>query len=459
MDKVLNELINIEWKSILLILGIILVMLIVIKLADMKFKLKGETKRKLFHMGMGLSMLALPYIFTSMFSVSILAVIALIALYILKNTKLKKSLGNVIYDVERKSYGEIYFTLSVLAIFYLSKGDKILYGVPILILTLADSTAALIGKSYGKKNLAQDNEDSKSIEGSFMFFMVAFMVTLVPLLLYTEVGREETLLISLIVGFNVALVEMISHSGNDNILIPLTTFAFISIHLTNNVETLRIQVLIIGILFILATIVNRIKFLSKLAIVEAIVIAYLTTILFGWYAIIPPLILLLVVFRFPKLRENEKSNQYDARIIETNVIIPIALCGISAITQMKKEIFLLYAAAYGMHLVINSFVRFKYYVKWSEIKSLIIAIIKGIVFAFIPAIAIQLWIFGEFSSIIMILVSLITLILSGIVIYIRKRKIATDEISIDNGYKQMGIVLVLTCLMAGTQFVLHYFNL
>ena len=59
----------------------------------------------------------------------------------------------------------------------------------------------------------------------------------------------------------------------------------------------------------------------------------------------------------------------------------------------------------------------------------------------------------------MILVSLITLILSGIVIYIRKRKIETDEISIDNGYKQMGIVLVLTCLMAGTQFVLHYFNL
>lgn len=450
---------NIEWKSILLILAIILVLLIIIKLIDKKLNLKGETKRKLFHSGMGLSMLALPYIFTSLESVILLAIIALVALYVLKHTKLKKSLGNVIYDVERKSFGEVYFTISILAIFYLSKGNKILFSIPTLILTLADSTAALIGKSYGKKNLAQFNEDAKSIEGSFMFFMVAFMVTLVPLLLFTEVGREETLIISLIVGFNVALVEMISHTGNDNLLIPLTTFAFINIHLTQSIEMLRIHVAIIGVLFILATIVNRIKFLSKLAVVETIVIAYLTIILFGWYAIIPPLLLLLVIFRFPNLREIEKNNTYDARIIETNVIIPTALCGIAAITQLKKEMFLMFATAYAMHLVVNSFVRFKYYIKWSEVKSLLLAIIKGIVCLFIPSLGIQIWIFGEFSNIIMIPVTLFAIILSGIIIFLKKKNIENDEISTDNGYKQTGIVLVVTFLVAMVQFGLNYFNI
>ena len=123
-----------------------------------------------------------------------------------------------------------------------------------------------------------------------MFFMVAFMTTLVPILLYTNVGREETLIISAIVGFNVALIEMISHSGNDNLLIPLTTFAFLSIHINQDLNTLKMYLIGFIIIFILVTIANRVKAWSKLALVEAIVIGYLTTILYGWYAIIPPVL-------------------------------------------------------------------------------------------------------------------------------------------------------------------------
>ena len=450
---------KIEWKSILFILALIFVLLVIIKLIDKKLKLNGETKRKLFHITMGFSMLTLPYIFTSVISVAILAAIALITMYILKNTKLKDSLGKIIYDVDRKSLGEVYFTISVFAIYYLSKGDKILYSIPILILTLADSAAALVGKSYGKKNLAQYNEDSKSLEGSFMFFMVAFMVTLVPLLLYTQVGREETLLISLIVGFNVALVEMISHTGNDNLLIPLTTFAFINIHLWHDVQMLRIHLIILGTLFLLVTIANRIKALSKLAIVEALVVGYLTAILYGGYAIIPPLILLASVMRFPKMRDSEKENKYDARIIETNVIIPTAICGIAAITGMRKELFMLYSTAYAMHLVVNSFVRFKYYIKWSEIKSLILAICKGIGFIFLPCLAVQWWIFGEFTNMIMLLAMFIALILSGVIIYWKKKNVETDEISTDNGYKQTRIVFILILAITIMQFCVKHFNL
>ena len=219
---------SIEWKSIVLILIIIISALLLIKIIEKKTKINAELKRKLFHMSMGITMLLLPHIFSSWISVGVLGIIALVILFVLRNTKLKNSLGSVLYSVKRESMGEIFFSISVFIIFYLSKGDKVLFSIPILILTFADSVAALIGKKYGKNNLAQYNEDAKSIEGSFMFFVVAFMATLVPLLLYTEVGREETLIIATIVGFNVALVEMISHNGNDNLLIPLTTLAFIS---------------------------------------------------------------------------------------------------------------------------------------------------------------------------------------------------------------------------------------
>lgn len=441
----------IEWKSMLFVVAILFIALLAIKLIEKRTNLNGEIKRKLFHVTMGLVMLTFPYIFSSSLSVGILGIIALIIMYVLKNTKLKQTVGTVLYSVERESMGEIFFVISVFLIFYLSKGDKILFSIPILILTFADSIAALIGKNYAKRNLAELNEDAKSIEGSFMFFMVAFMATLVPLLLCTSVGREETLIISTIVGFNVALIEMISHSGNDNLLIPLTTYAFLATHIGLGVEQLRINLIILGIIFVLVTIANRVKSWSKLALVETLVVGYLTITLYGIYAIIPPLILFLTVMRFPKIRENEKNNLYDARIIETNVIIGIAICGIVAITGWKKEFFMIYATCYSMHLAINTFVRLKYYFNLSEVDSILIAISKGIGFIFIPSLIIQKVIFKEFLNIIMLLSMIVAIVLSVIIIYLKKKNINNEEISINNGHMHMKIVLTLILVISAIQ--------
>ena len=443
----------VEWKSIILIMAVIFVALLIIKFIEKKTNINAEIKRKMFHVTMGLVMLIFPYIFTSVVSVGILGSIAIAFLYILKHTKLKDSLGTILFSVDRESMGEIFFAISVFLIFYLSKGDKILFSIPILILTFADSTAALIGKNYGKKNLAKLNEDAKSIEGSFMFFMVAFIMTLVPLLLFSDVGREETLIISTIVGFNVALIEMISHTGNDNLLIPLTTFAFISTHIEMPLENLRINLLILGIIFILVTIANRVKAWSKLALVETLVVGYLTITLYNIYAIIPPLLLFFTVMRFPKQRENEKNNLYDARIIETNVIIGTAICGIVAITGLKKEFFITYVGCYAMHLIINTFVRLKYYFKFSEMKSLSLAIIKGVGFIFIPSLIIQKLVYGEFPQILTVIAIFLALVLSGIMICLKKKNVESEEISIDNGYMHTKIVFILTVIVSGIQIL------
>ena len=103
----------IEWKSMLFVLVVLGVMVGVVKLLEKKFNLKAETKRKLIHMSMGFTMLTFPYIFTNTWSVGFLGGIALVAMYLLKNTGLKKTLGTVLFDVERKSLGEVFFILSV----------------------------------------------------------------------------------------------------------------------------------------------------------------------------------------------------------------------------------------------------------------------------------------------------------------------------------------------------------
>lgn len=440
---------SIECGSILFVILLLTLSLCILKLIEKKTNINGELKRKLFHVSMGIVTLTFPYIFESVFSVFILGILALIILFIIKYTKLKESFGTILYSVKRESLGEIFFVISVFLIFYLSKGDKILYSIPILILTLADSSAALIGKNYGKRDLAELNEDSKSIEGSFIFFVVTFMSSLVPLLLFTTVGREETLIISAIIGFNVALIEMISHTGNDNILIPLTTYALLITHINLDSEVLRVNLFILVLIFAIVTIANRVKSWSKLALVETIVVGYLTVTFYGIYALIAPVILFLTCMRFPKVRENEKENLYDARIIETNVLVGIAICGLAQISGRFAEFFSIYALAYSMHLTINTFVRLKYYFNFSEIKSIFFAFMKGLGFIFLPCLGVQRIIYGNIPNAYGTIFMICMLFLSSILIMLQKKDVKEEEITIKNGYIHMDIVFILiaiTCL-------------
>ncbi len=442
----------IEWNSILLVLLLVFIALIVIKIIEKRFNINSELKRKSFHVSMGIVMLTFPYIFKSSYSVGALGIIALLIMFILKNTKLKKTIGTVLYSVERESLGEIFFIISVFIVFFLSKGDRVKYSIPILVLTFADSTAALIGKSYGKKNLAELNEDSKSIEGSFMFFVVAFMSTLVPLLLWTEVGREETLIISTIVGFNAALIEMISHTGNDNLLIPLTTYAFVNIHMSQNLELLKLHLVIIGTIYLLVCIANRIKVWSKLALIETLVVGYLTIVLYGWYAAIPPAILFLTVLRLPRRTEEERKNLYDARIIETNIIIGVSLCGLVAITGLKNEFFLIYSTCYAMHLIINTYVRLKYYFKYNEVYSILFSFIKGVILIFLPSLFIYQIILNAQIDLVLFILMVISMFVSSVLIYYKKKNIVIEEVSKDNGYMHMSIVLFFTIILCSVKF-------
>ena len=441
----------IEWKGILIILGILLVYMLIIKAFEKK--LKPESRRKAFHMGMGVVMLALPYLFTNFVSVVVLAIVAFMTLYTIKQTKLKKSLGTVLYGVERKSYGEFFYVVSVLLIFYLSKGDKILFSIPILILTFADSTAALIGKIYGKKQLATENEDKKSLEGSFAFFIVAFMATLTPLLLFSEVGRSELLSIALIVGFNIALIEMIASNGNDNLLIPLTAFAFLNYLIPLSQKQLNIHLLLIVSICILVFAITKMKQLSKLALAEAVVVGYLTIILYSWYALIPPLILFLTVMRFPKVSSEEKDLVYDARILETNVALGLVISVIASITGLKEEIFMTYATCYAMHLAVNTFVRFKYHFKMTDLQALIFAFLKGLGFIFIPGLFIQRFYLKYQTNWIMVGTMAILLFGSTLAILYHKKNVKKEKVSIKNGYMHMKIVATYIAIIGIIQFL------
>ena len=189
-----------------------------------RWRLHPEVVRKLLHVGMGLAALSLPWLFEHAWPVIALTgvfVLLLIALRVLPI--LRVHFGSVIHGVERKSPGEIYFALGVGALFLCSLDDPLLFSIPMLILTLADAAAGLTGLYYGRLHYAAAAEE-KSIEGSSAFFMTAFLITQTALLLFTEIGRVETLLIALTAGLSLTLLEAVAGNGLDNLLIPLAAF-------------------------------------------------------------------------------------------------------------------------------------------------------------------------------------------------------------------------------------------
>jgi phytol kinase len=183
-----------------------------------------EVLRKLLHLGMGLVTLSFPWVFTSAWPVALLAGLFAIGLAALRISQpMQRLFGGVIGGVHRDSLGEIYFPLAVGLVFFLSRGDPVNFCTPMLILTLADTGAALIGTQYGRRRFLS-GRGWKSLEGSMAFLAISVLVTLVSLRLLTGTGRAESVLIALVLGLLLTLVEAAAGHGLDNLLIPLGGF-------------------------------------------------------------------------------------------------------------------------------------------------------------------------------------------------------------------------------------------
>ena len=123
-----------------------------------------------------------------------------------------------------RTAGEFCYLASMALLFWLSDGDRLLYSVPLLMLALGDTFAALVGKQYGKLPLRMA-ATRKSYEGAAAFFLTAFFCVHVPVLLSGATGRLESLLVAAGVGLIVMMAEAAAWWGLDNLVIPLRLHA------------------------------------------------------------------------------------------------------------------------------------------------------------------------------------------------------------------------------------------
>jgi phytol kinase len=204
-------------------------LLLLVSTVRARLDCRPETTRKLLHMGMGVLSLTYPFIFTSPLPVLIIngGFIALLVLGTI-HAPLGHHWQHLISLVNRKTAGEFYFPFSIALLFLLTGHDPLLFCVPVLILTISDAAAALIGCHYGLHPY-HTAAGRKTVEGSAAFLLCTFLLTQLPLLLFTPLSPATAILIAATLALCMTLIEALSWRSLDNLLLPLSSFALLSL--------------------------------------------------------------------------------------------------------------------------------------------------------------------------------------------------------------------------------------
>ncbi|MEM7384145.1 MAG: hypothetical protein AAF514_04300 [Verrucomicrobiota bacterium] len=306
-----------------LVLGTLLGLMMAVRSLGRRFNWHPESQRKLVHMGMGLIALSFPWLFDNIWPVIVLGAIAIAALLALKLIPtLRNTIGGALHDVDRSSYGDLFFTIAIVIVFTASQGDPIKFCIPMAILTFADAVGALIGVRYGKTAFATLS-GKKSAEGSAMFFMTCFMVAHVPLLLFTDLGRAETLLISLILATMVMMVEAVSTRGIDNLIIPVAGWYLISEYMAMDLSTLMGRTAIVLALMLFVLLLRKRTSLDGSSLLGSILFGYGCWALGGWLHL-----LIVLLFYISHLFATHTVRKQAPLRHDLYAVISIALTGL-----------------------------------------------------------------------------------------------------------------------------------
>ncbi len=174
-----------------------------------------EWTRKMAHVGSGFCVLAFPWLVSHTVSVLMLALSFSSVLVFGRVTGL---LGSI-HNVERSTGGVYYYPFAVLLVWVLSSGDPLLYCLPLAIMAVADTGAAIVGTRSGQTQF-KVMDGTRSVEGSMAFFSLAFSLCLMGCAIAGRPTWPDLLLVTLVVAALTTAVEAISVRGSDNILIP-----------------------------------------------------------------------------------------------------------------------------------------------------------------------------------------------------------------------------------------------
>ena len=185
----------------------------------------NELKRKIIHIGIG------PLIpiaqFLKIDQNSALFFTGIISLLVLINYTRK--IFPTIEDVERKSYGTLFYCLSLfILIFLFWNKDPYSLIAGFFIMSFGDGLAGLIGKTFNSKSWIFFKQ-KKSLFGTMTMFLTSLIVV-------CSIGYAQQNSLNLnyfTIAFFATLLEQFSVLGIDNFIVPISSALFFNFFITN----------------------------------------------------------------------------------------------------------------------------------------------------------------------------------------------------------------------------------
>lgn len=344
-----------------------------------------EMVRKLFHLGGGLVGLSLPWLFKDIAPVLALAA-ATTGLFVALLTvpALRGGPGQVLAGVGRKTIGEFFFVASFCLLFWLAKGDKLLYGVPLLVLAVADTFAALVGEEYGKYRF-RTWKGRKSMEGSSAFFLAAFFCVHVPVLLFTDTPRLESLLIAVNLSLMVMMAEAAAWWGLDNLIIPLFSYALLKSFLPMGATQLGQHLVVLLTLSLFVRVWRHRTTLADDALFGVALWGYVVWALADWRWVVPPFLVILTYTAITKHTPHDHIRAFNFPVALANIVAGL-LWLLLYRASGQAEYFYPFAAAFAANMGVIALVRHKHAEPQSRwMVAMLVSIGKGVL-VLIPSI-------------------------------------------------------------------------
>jgi len=345
------------WTAMALVAAMLACVFVAVSQFRKRFNPQPETSRKLLHIGMGPVILAFPWVFETAWPVLALCACVLGAMAILRSRPavgVFADWGHSLHDIRRSSWGDFCYPLATAILFVVAHQEPMLYVIPMLLLIIADAVAALIGQSYGL-HAYQTLDGTKTLEGSIAFFQSAFLSVLLALILFTEVGRKETVLIALMLGLLVTLFEAVAWRGLDNLFVPLGGFLLLKIYLAMDMRQLLARALVLCSLLAAIVFLRRRTTLNDSGVVGSVLAGYVSWAIGGWHWLLPPVIALcfysMVV---PKPNSHGRHSTLQSVFYVT---APGLFWLFLGHTLNKPLLVLPYTIAYGLQLTMSAVAR------------------------------------------------------------------------------------------------------
>ncbi len=340
-----------DLRGALIITAFFLALLIAAELWARLGHPKPEWTRKLVHLGGGLIGLALPWLIESPFVVFILTASLSAGFLLGAKTKLLKSL----HGVERKSRGSEYYPLAIWLVFVLASDRPWLYLSAVLVLAVADAFAALIGSRYGKHRYEVEDE-YKSVEGSMVFFCIAFLALFLPMLLMTDLPPAVCVLSALMVAVLVTIFEAVSLRGTDNLFVPIAVVFVLQKITTKPLEHIAMQnAALLGIVALVLLIARHIEWFNTGGALAVTLFLFAAWSLGPRFTYVIPAFIGLAALAIARVILNARGERrrFKVRAVTRTLIVPFLFLLAANITSQFDAFYASYIAACGAVLAFS----------------------------------------------------------------------------------------------------------